>query len=233
MPTPPRITIVMPSLNQGAFIDQAIESVLRQDYRAVELIVVDGASRDGPIAVLEKHHASLTCISERDRGPAHALNKGFALATGDILGFLNADDMLLPGSLTKVAREFAAHADADVVSGHGYLADAAGQIGAPFVSDRWMRALRVQRVRAQCKRRRYSGGACPTAPPASMNTTGRRGTWSCGLISRWPARGFMHSTNFSPCIGFTAHRSPAGRTSDSSGGRMRVPVLPQKTERPA
>ena len=138
MPTPPCITIVMPSLNQGAFIDQAIESVLRQDYGAVELIVIDGASTDGTIAVLEKRRASLAhCISERDRGPAHALNKGFALATGDILGFLNADDLLLPGSLTKVAREFAAHADADVVSGHGYLADASGKVGAPFVSDRW------------------------------------------------------------------------------------------------
>ena len=138
MPTPSRITIVMPSLNQAAFIDQAIESVLRQDYNTVELIVVDGASTDGTASVLDTRRGSLThCISERDRGPAHALNKGFALAAGDILGFLNADDLLLPGCLRKVAREFADHPEADVVSGNGYLADASGRVGAPFVSDRW------------------------------------------------------------------------------------------------
>jgi glycosyltransferase involved in cell wall biosynthesis len=134
----PRVTIVMPSLNHGAFVEEAIRSVLLQDYPNVELIVVDGGSTDGSVETIARYGDRLAhYISERDRGPAAALNKGFKLATGDIFGFLNADDFLLPGSVTKVVREFRMHPDADVVSGHGYLADASGQVGAPFISDRW------------------------------------------------------------------------------------------------
>lgn len=138
MPTAPRITIVMPSLNQGAFIEDAIRSVLLQDYPAAELILVDGGSSDRTLETIEKYRGRLAhVICERDCGPANALNKGFKLATGDLLGFLNADDLLLPGSLTKIAQEFQAFPSVDVVSGHGYLADASGRVGAPFVSDRW------------------------------------------------------------------------------------------------
>jgi len=134
----PRISVVMPSLNQGAFVEEALRSVLLQDYPDVELIVVDGGSADGSVDAIRKYSPHLALwISEPDRGPAHALNKGFGFATGEILGFLNADDFLLPGSLMKVAREFRAQPAADVVSGHGYLANAAGEVGAPFISDRW------------------------------------------------------------------------------------------------
>src|SRR5262245_36924126 len=89
----PRISIVMPSLNQGVFVEEAIRSVVLQDYPDVELIVADGGSTDGSIDVFRKYSAALSrWMSERDRGPAHALNKGFRYATGEIFGFLNADD---------------------------------------------------------------------------------------------------------------------------------------------
>jgi glycosyltransferase involved in cell wall biosynthesis len=128
----------MPSLNQGAFVEEAIRSVVLQGYPDVELIVVDGGSTDGTVETIRKYRASLAhWISERDLGPANALNKGFRRATGEILGFLNADDFLLPGSLAKVVREFREHPHADVVSGHGYLANASGEVGVPFISDRW------------------------------------------------------------------------------------------------
>ena len=128
----------MPSLNQGAFIEEAIRSVLLQNYPNLQLIVADGGSTDGSVDTITTYRQQLDhWICEGDTGPANALNKGFKLATGDILGFLNADDLLLPGSLAKVVREFRKQPSADVVSGHGYLANASGKVGAPFVSDRW------------------------------------------------------------------------------------------------
>ena len=134
----PRISIVTPSLNQGPYVEEAIRSVLLQEYPNVELIVADGGSTDGSVETIGRYRDQLAhWICERDAGPAHALNKGFRLASGEILGFLNADDLLLPGSLAKVVREFRAHPSGDVVSGHGYLANASGKVGAPFISDRW------------------------------------------------------------------------------------------------
>jgi len=100
----PRISIVTPSLNQGAFIERTIRSVLDQGYPNLEHIVVDGLSRDDTPAILARF-GHLIVIREADRGQADAINKGFARATGDILGFLNADDTLEPGALASVARE--------------------------------------------------------------------------------------------------------------------------------
>jgi glycosyltransferase involved in cell wall biosynthesis len=134
----PRISVVTPSFNQGNFVEEALRSVLLQGYPNLELIVVDGGSTDGSVGTIAKYERWLTrWISERDAGPAHALNKGFKLATGEILGFLNADDFYLPGGLAKVAREFRMYPSADVVSGHGYLATSSGQLGVPIFSDRW------------------------------------------------------------------------------------------------
>lgn len=134
----PRISIVMPSLNHGAFIEEAIRSVLLQDYPSVELIIVDGGSTDGSVDVIQKYEERLAAWScEGDAGPADALNKGFRRASGEILGFLNADDFLLPQCLSTVAREFRLHPHADVLSGHGFFANAAGELGTPMFSDRW------------------------------------------------------------------------------------------------
>jgi glycosyltransferase involved in cell wall biosynthesis len=135
----PLISVVIPSLNQGAYIEQAIESVLSQAHQPFELIVVDGGSNDGTIAVLEKFGSRIAYWrSAPDGGPAAALNDGFAHARGDIFGWLNADDFFLPGAFAKVARAFAT-SPADVVSGHGFFTTSSGEFGAPVYSDRWSR----------------------------------------------------------------------------------------------
>ena len=96
--TLPLVSIVTPSLNQGPFIDEAIRSVLEQDYPAIEHIVVDGGSTDGTLGVLRGHPA-LRWVSEPDGGQADAVNKGFRMARGSIFGWLNADDYYLPGAV--------------------------------------------------------------------------------------------------------------------------------------
>lgn len=152
----PTISIVMPSLNQGRYIEQAIRSVLSQDYPRLELIVMDGGSVDETKAVIEKYQPRLKYwISQQDGGPAAALNSGFARASGDIMGVLNADDFYLPGCFAKLAGAFAADARADVVSGHGYFTNPAGELTLPTYSDRW-----------HDERFRY--GACVLVQPATF-----------------------------------------------------------------
>ena len=152
----PLISIVTPSFNQGRFLEQSIRSVLLQGYPRLELIIVDGGSTDGSQATIEQYETWLKYwVSEKDSGPASALNKGFRYASGDILAFLNADDFYLPGCLARVAAECRMHPEADVVSGHGYFAKATGELGVPAFSDRW-----------SLNRFRY--GACVLVQPATF-----------------------------------------------------------------
>lgn len=100
----PRITIVTPSFNQGRFLDQTIRSVLDQGYPNLEYMVVDGGSTDDSVEVIKRYADRITWwVSEKDKGQSHALNKGFARATGDIYGYINSDDFLYPGALRCVA----------------------------------------------------------------------------------------------------------------------------------
>src|SRR5450756_45933 len=101
-----------------------MDSVLGQDHDDVEYIVVDPGSTDGSREIIQDYGGLVTPIFEPDAGPAHGLNRGFALATGDVFGFLNSDDRLLPGALTCVAQTFASDPEVDVVSGCGYFIDA-------------------------------------------------------------------------------------------------------------
>jgi len=95
----PLVSIVTPSLNQGRYLAATIDSVLAQDYPRIEHVVVDGGSADETLDVLRRYD-HLRWVSEPDRGQAHALNKGFALSRGEILGWLNADDVYLPGAVS-------------------------------------------------------------------------------------------------------------------------------------
>jgi hypothetical protein len=105
---PPRISVITPSFNQGPFIEQTIRSVLDQRYPRLEYIVIDGGSTDGSVELIARHEGGLTFwSSEPDRGQVHAINKGLARATGDVVAFLNSDDVYLPGALSAVGGAFA------------------------------------------------------------------------------------------------------------------------------
>lgn len=109
---PPLISIVTPSFNQGRFIEETIRSVLSQGYSRLEYIVCDGGSTDDTASVLDRYIAELAyCVSEPDFGQAHAINKGFAHANGDVLGWINSDDLLLPGALLQIADAFVPECD--------------------------------------------------------------------------------------------------------------------------
>jgi glycosyltransferase involved in cell wall biosynthesis len=100
--TLPKITIVTPSYNQGEFLEETINSVLGQSYPNLEYFVVDGNSTDQSLQILEKYSSRLTWwISEADKGQSDAINKGLKRATGDIITWINSDDLLFPGHLKK------------------------------------------------------------------------------------------------------------------------------------
>ena len=103
----PSITIVTPSLNQGSFIEATIISVLSQNYPKLEYIIADGGSTDNTLIVLEQYSGKLHWYSKKDKGQTDAINVAMRMATGDIIAYLNADDILLPGSLLMVAEIFA------------------------------------------------------------------------------------------------------------------------------
>lgn len=112
MSTLPRITVVTPSYNQGAFLEQTILSVLGQLYENLEYIVIDGGSTDDSADIIRRYESRLAYwVSEKDRGQSDALNKGFARATGDILCWLNSDDFFLPGALHRAVRELSEGVD--------------------------------------------------------------------------------------------------------------------------
>ncbi len=120
----PLISIVTPSYEQGRYLERTIYSVLSQSYPRLEYVVQDGGSSDETRAVLERFGGSVThWTSEPDEGQADAINRGFARTEGEIMAYLNSDDLLLPGSLAYVARYFAEHPRVDVVYGHRILID--------------------------------------------------------------------------------------------------------------
>ena len=125
-----RISIVTLSFNQRAYLLEAMDSVLSQGYSDLEYIIVDPGSTDGSRELIESYSDRLAqIIFEPDRGAADGLNKGFSRATGEVFGFLNADDVLFPGSLQLVADFFEKHPECDLALGDGYKIDGAGRRG--------------------------------------------------------------------------------------------------------
>jgi glycosyltransferase involved in cell wall biosynthesis len=113
----PTITVVTPSLNQARFIGDAIDSVLAQRYVHLDYVVIDGGSTDGTVEILKRHNRELRWLSERDEGQADAVNKGVALARGQIIGWLNSDDVYVPGALETAAEAFLRSHAVDVLYG--------------------------------------------------------------------------------------------------------------------
>ncbi len=122
----PLVTIVTPSLNQGRFVRATIESVLSQDYPHVEYLIMDGGSTDETAAIAGEYASRLTFLSEPDTGQSDAINKGFRRAHGQIVAWLNSDDVLLEGAVAKAVEALAARPEAAAVFGEGYRIDEAG-----------------------------------------------------------------------------------------------------------
>ena len=123
-----KISVVTLSFNQRLFLEQALRSVIDQGYENLEYIVVDPGSTDGSRELIKEYRSELAAIIfEPDKGAADGLNKGFAKATGQIFAFLNADDLLLRGSLNTVAEHFRDHPICDILMGDGFIIDAEGR----------------------------------------------------------------------------------------------------------
>jgi glycosyltransferase involved in cell wall biosynthesis len=129
-PAPPRaadlpsISIVTPSYGHARFLGQTLDSILDQGYPRLETLVFDGGSRDGSVALLQAYGDRLSYwVSEPDRGPAHAINKGLSRAGGDIVSWLNSDDMLARDALWEIGRAFADDPDLDMVVGNALYVD--------------------------------------------------------------------------------------------------------------
>lgn len=123
-----KFSLVTISFNQRQYLEEALTSVLTQDHSDLEYIVVDPGSTDGSRELIERYASRLShVIFEPDHGAADGLNKGFQRATGEIFGFLNSDDVLLPGAIREVSRVFELHSDCDIVMGNGHMVDAAGK----------------------------------------------------------------------------------------------------------
>lgn len=120
----PKISVVIPSYNQAGFIERTLLSVLNQNYPNLEIIVIDGGSSDGTVELLERYSDQLTYVySGPDKGQSDALNHGFSKASGDIMAWLNSDDLHLPGAMHAAAETFKEFPDASVVFGDWWSID--------------------------------------------------------------------------------------------------------------
>ncbi|MBA4385008.1 MAG: glycosyltransferase [Anaerolinea sp.] len=113
----PKISVIIPTLNQVRFIEETIQSVLSQNYPNLEVIVCDGGSTDGTLDILKRYNDLLTWTSETDRGQVDAINKGLRLATGVVVAYLNSDDIYTPNTLLTVGKYFTDHPDTQILTG--------------------------------------------------------------------------------------------------------------------
>ena len=123
----PDVTVVTPSYQQAAFVEETILSVLGQTGVRIEYLVMDGGSTDGTLEILETYRSRLQYVSEKDKGQTDAINKGFERSVGRIIAFLNSDDTYLPGALAKAVQFLDEHLEFAMVYGEGYHVDAQGK----------------------------------------------------------------------------------------------------------
>jgi len=129
LPHWPRLSIITPSFNQAPFLEATLRSVLDQGYPNLEYLVIDGGSTDGSVEIIRRYADRLAYwVSEPDSGQAHAINKGLARATGEIVAWINSDDTYLPGAFRAQVGYLCAHPEVDVVYGDCVYTNAEGEI---------------------------------------------------------------------------------------------------------
>lgn len=125
----PKLTIITPSYNQGAFIEETILSVINQGYQNLEYIIIDGGSTDNTIEIIKKYAKHIAYwVSEKDKGQSHALNKGLAHASGAFIGWLNSDDVYVKGAFKKVLKTFIRNSNCILVHGDRILLDSQSHV---------------------------------------------------------------------------------------------------------
>jgi glycosyltransferase involved in cell wall biosynthesis len=134
---PLSFAVVTPSFNQATFIERTVRSVLEQHYTPLEYVICDGQSTDATLDVLELYRGQLTIISEPDSGQAAAVNKGIQRTRGEIIGWLNSDDVYRPEALSRVASFFDAAPDVDVVYGDADLIDEQDRFLDRYYTEAW------------------------------------------------------------------------------------------------
>lgn len=132
-PSYPKISVIIPSYNQARFLERTILSILNQNYPNTEIIIMDGASKDGSVEIIKKYEPYITYwVSESDKGQPNAINKGFKRASGDIIGWQNSDDIYLPDFFYTVAESFQKHPQLDLFIGNIYAIDEEDRITFEF-----------------------------------------------------------------------------------------------------
>ncbi|MDH5506475.1 MAG: glycosyltransferase, partial [Anaerolineae bacterium] len=125
----PLVSIITPSFNQARYLEATIQSVLQQDYPHIEYLLADGASTDGSLAIIQQYaHLLAWWVSEPDSGQADAINKGLSRATGDIVAWLNSDDVYLPGAVSQAVKVFQTHPEVGLVYGDLHSINSRGQV---------------------------------------------------------------------------------------------------------
>lgn len=132
------VSIITPSYNQAQYLEETIQSVLGQDYTPLEYLVVDGGSKDESLEIIRKYEHHLAWwVSEPDSGQAEAINKGLARVNGEIVSWLNSDDLLMPGAVEQAVTILQAHPELGMVFGDAVTIDSHGQVLNPLSFGDW------------------------------------------------------------------------------------------------
>jgi glycosyltransferase involved in cell wall biosynthesis len=145
----PRLSIITPSYNQAEFIETTLRSVLDQGYPDLEYQVMDGGSTDGTVDILRRYDGRLRWVSEKDGGQSAALNAGFQRTSGEIIGWINSDDLYVPGALEAVGAHFAAHPEVEWLYGRCPIIDRDGRLKRGLIThykEFWQRRYSFRRL---------------------------------------------------------------------------------------
>lgn len=132
-----KISIVTPSYNQGHFLRRTLDSIIEQNVEGLELIVFDGGSTDDSVEILESYGDKLFYTSEKDEGQSDAVNKGFTRASGEIIGWLNSDDIYYPNALNSVLEVFEKYPEVDVIYGKADHIDESDKYMEDYYTEKW------------------------------------------------------------------------------------------------